>query len=33
MHWFCPDDLSRYVDGIMQKNVVVRPSIPTIWPI
>jgi hypothetical protein len=33
MHWFCPNELSRCVDGISQKYVVTKPLIPTIWPI
>ncbi len=28
---FYLDDLSHYVSGTMQKYVVVRPSMPTIW--
>jgi hypothetical protein len=33
MHWFCLNDLNHCVDGIVQKYAVVRPLVPTIWPI
>jgi len=31
MHYLCPNDLNHCVRGTLWKNVVVRPSIPTIW--
>jgi hypothetical protein len=33
MHWFFCDDLTYCVDGTMRKYPIVRPSIPTLWPI
>jgi hypothetical protein len=33
MHWFCLDDLNRCVSGIMGKYAIIRPLVPTIWPI
>jgi len=33
MQWFCPNELNHCVDGIMQKYVVARRLILTIWPI
>jgi hypothetical protein len=33
MHWFCLDDLNCCVHGTTQKYTVVRPSVPTVWPI
>jgi hypothetical protein len=32
-HWFCPYDLNRCIDGTLQKFVIVRHTVPTIWPI
>jgi hypothetical protein len=33
MHLFCPNDLSHCVDGTMRKYVVVKFSVPIVWPI
>jgi hypothetical protein len=33
MHWFCLNDLNHCVGGTVQKYVVVRPSVPIVWPI
>ncbi len=32
-HWFCFDDLSHYVGGIIQKFVVAKLVVPIVWPI
>jgi hypothetical protein len=30
MHWFCPDDLRRCINGIVWKYAIAKPSVPTI---
>ncbi len=32
-HWFFPNDLSCCIGGTMQKYVVAKPQVPTVWPI
>jgi hypothetical protein len=32
-HWFHPNDLSHCVGGTLQKFVVAKLVVPTVWPI